>query len=75
LLHLDSYGYKINWMIAGCESGTSARDAKKEWFTILQEQCDAFKIPYFLKQMVVDGKLVHLPELDGKVWAEFPEDK
>ena len=72
LLHLGSYGYKINWLIAGCESGTSARSANIEWFRIIRDQCDAFDIPFFLKQMSVDGKLTVEPELDGKKWLEFP---
>lgn len=74
LLHLGSYGYKIDWLIAGCESGTYAREAKTEWFNIIRDQCNAFNIPFFLKQMKVDGKLVKEPFLDGKKWLEFPKD-
>lgn len=73
LLHLGSYGYKIDWLIAGCESGTSARPCKTEWMQILRDQTSAFDIPFFLKQLVIDGKLTVEPELDGKKWLEFPE--
>jgi protein gp37 len=73
LLHLGSYGYKIDWIIAGCESGTNARTCKTEWIQILRDQTSAFEIPFFLKQLVIDGKLTAEPELDGRKWLEFPK--
>ncbi len=38
-----------------------------------RDQCQAARIPFFLKQAMIDGKLTKLPELDGQVWAQFPE--
>ncbi len=64
----------IHWLICGAESGTAARPMNIEWARSVRDQCVAAGIPFFLKQMVVDGKLVHMPELDGKVWDQFPED-
>ena len=63
----------VNWVIVGCESGQSARHADIEWFRSVRDQCTAAGVPFFLKQMMIDGKLVKTPELDGRVWAEYPE--
>jgi protein gp37 len=83
LLHLGSYGYKIDWLIAGCESGTNARGANTQWFRIIRDQCNAFDIPFFLKQMMIPKggidepykglELEKEPCLDGRQWLEFPK--
>jgi len=65
---------QIHWIICGAESGPNARPMDIEWARSVRDQCEAAGVPFFLKQMVVDGKLVHMPELDGKVWDQFPED-
>lgn len=62
----------LDWVIAGCESGPHARPANIEWFRSVKDQCEEYGVPFFLKQMMVDGKLAKMPELDGKVWSEFP---
>lgn len=64
----------INWVSAGCESsnGRVGRPAEPDWFRSLRDQCKASGTPYFLKQMAIDGKLVSMPMLDGKVWDEMP---
>jgi len=62
----------IDWIIAGCESGVGARVAKQEWFELARDQCVAARVPYFLKQMIVDGKKESLPKLGGVSWAQFP---
>jgi protein gp37 len=64
---------RIDWVIAGCESGPNRRHAKVDWFRRLRDQCDAATVPFFLKQMDRNGKIEKLPELDGRVWAEFPQ--
>ena len=61
----------IDGVIAGCESGPGRRPANESWFRDLRDQCVAAGIPFFLKQMDVNGKLVKMPELDGKVWQEL----
>ncbi len=52
-------GPRIGWVIDGCESGPNARPAQREWFASLEEQCRSAGVPYFHKQEMVDGKLVH----------------
>ena len=63
----------IDWVIAGCESGPGRRWAKESWFLLLLDQCEMSGVPFFLKQMDRDGQVEKLPELDGRVWAEFPQ--
>jgi len=63
----------IDWVIAGCESGPHRRPAVTWWFRDLQNQCSTFGVPFFLKQMEVNGRIVKMPKLDGKVWDQMPK--
>jgi len=63
----------INGIFTGCESGTNRRKANIDWFRSLRNQCEKTKVKYYLKQMEVDGNIVHKPLLDGRQWLEFPE--
>ena len=63
----------LNWIIAGTESGPKRRPAKTEWIRSLKDQCVKAGIPFFLKQREIDGKVVKMPLLDGKKWAEMPK--
>jgi protein gp37 len=62
----------IDWVICGCESGSGARPMELDWARSLRDQCQDAGVPFFLKQAAINGKLVKMPELDGKVWAEYP---
>jgi protein gp37 len=68
-------GKGIDWVICGCESGTNARPCEYEWVRDLRDQCSLSSTPFFLKQLVVDHKLVKEPYLDGVNWLEFPKDR
>jgi protein gp37 len=68
-----SYSTGIDWLIAGCESGPQRRPADINWFRFLQFQCEGASIPFFLKQMEVNGKLAKMPKLDGVVWDQYPK--
>lgn len=61
-----------DWLIAGCESGPGRRKSEDDWFRRLRDDCLAWGIPFFLKQMDVGGRLVKMPELDGVTWSERP---
>jgi protein gp37 len=65
----------LGWVVAGCESGPGRRPAEIDWFRSLRDQCAAANVPFFLKQIEVDGKVQKhpMPELDGVVHAAFPE--
>lgn len=64
----------IDWVIAGCESGPHARPMDINWVRNLRDQCRSGNVPFFLKQMMVDGKLVKMPMLDGVQHAEYPSN-
>jgi len=63
----------IDWVITGCESGTRRRPAKLDWFRSLRDQTKAAGAAFFLKQMEIYGRVVHMPELDGRQWVEYPK--
>jgi protein gp37 len=66
----DTEGAKLDWVIAGCEKGPRQMDI--EWARSLRDQAVEAGVNFFLKQMVVDGKLVKMPSLDGTIWDEIP---
>lgn len=80
-----AYKPLIDWVIIGCESGSSARTTEDEWVRTLIDEityCNEeahslmpFRDPVktFVKQLMVDGKLTKMPEFMGRVWDEFPE--
>ena len=45
----------IDWVIAGCESGSGRRPAKIEWFRGLAKQCIDNAVSFFLKQMATEA--------------------
>jgi protein gp37 len=66
----------VSWVVGGCESDNGRpgkRPTDLAWLRSLRDQCEAARVAFWLKQMVVDGKLVELPELDGTVWAQRPQ--
>jgi protein gp37 len=74
---------RLDWVIAGGESGSGARCYDPEWFRLLRDQCFGAGIPFFFKQWGTlgpspSGALIHLGkrasgrELDGRTWDEVP---
>lgn len=49
----------IDWVIIGTESGTNRRPMKEAWANSLVRQCDAANVAVFIKQIEVNGKVVH----------------
>lgn len=47
--HLEALR-KIDWVIAGGESGTSARPMHPEWLRAMRDQCAAAGVPFLFKQ-------------------------
>lgn len=79
--HSDLYN-KIDWIIAGGESGPKARKMEAYWARELQTYCWDFDIPFFFKQWgefneagerVGKKKAGNL--LDGKQYQQFPKGK
>lgn len=58
----------VNWVIGGTESGRGARHTEKlDWFRSTAEQCKAWQVPFFMKQ-ITDKRGQKLP------LARWPED-
>ena len=64
----------LHWAICGGETGPKRRPAQIEWMRSLKNQCVVAGVPFFLKQMEIDSKLVKMPELDGQIWREIPNE-
>ncbi|MGD9850142.1 MAG: phage Gp37/Gp68 family protein [Nitrospirales bacterium] len=41
---------RLNWIVAGGESGPQARPAHPDWFRAVRDQCQAAGVPFFFKQ-------------------------
>lgn len=64
---------KIDWIIAGAESGVGHRPMNTDWVRSILKQCEKYNTAFFYKQEVdAHGHKITLPELDGKQWAQFP---
>lgn len=48
--HTTYFGDKIHWVIVGGESGHNARHMMLSWPQKILEQCQAAKVPFFMKQ-------------------------
>jgi protein gp37 len=79
-------GVRIDWVIAGCESGPGARLCKVNWLRSLRDQCEDGGVPFFLqvgdvhpvvegKRSTVKGNVIGAPYLDGEQWLMFPTPK
>ena len=47
----------IDWVVVGCESGPKKRECKIEWVEDIVNQCKRAKIPVFVKQIQINGKV------------------
>jgi protein gp37 len=58
---LDDVGLtKVDWVIAGGESGLHARPTHPDWFRDLRDQCVEAGVPFFMKQ---HGEWIGVPDL------------
>jgi protein gp37 len=70
LEHLDLD--RIDWLIAGGESGHKHRPMKAEWALTLRDQCAAAGTAFFFKQWGGRTPKAGGRELDGQTWDAFP---
>ena len=63
----------IHWVIVGAESGRGARQMAEQWARDIKDQCVDAGVAFFLKQYADNGRKVHLPQLDGQQWTEYPQ--
>jgi protein gp37 len=70
LEHLDLD--RIDWLIAGGESGHKHRPMKAEWARTLRDQCAAAGTAFFFKQWGGRTPKAGGRELDGQTWDALP---
>lgn len=66
LSFLDGFGYGIDWVIAGGESGSGARPSHPNWFRKLRDDCEKSGVPFFFKQWGEWAPLSQHSELKGR---------
>lgn len=75
-LHLEDYlaGGMLDWVICGGESGPKARPMELDWARTLRDECKAFEVPFFLKQLGGRGNKRggNKAVLDGMRHTAFP---
>lgn len=72
---ISAYLPKLEWVIAGGESGPGYRKANHDWFRILRDQCGLFNVPFLFKQWqgTTPKQIKALGrELDGVIYDEYP---
>lgn len=69
---------RVDWVIAGGESGPGYRAADPDWFRSLRDQCSATGARFLFKQWSGPSQK-HIKakgrELDGREWNEYPAPK
>lgn len=68
----ECLGEGIRWIICGGESGPAARPMDLDWVRSVRDQCQSAGVAFFFKQAKINGRIVELPLLDGRSYAEFP---
>jgi len=63
---------RIDWVVAGGESGRGSRPVHPDWIRSLRDQCAAAEVPYFFKQWGGVNKKEAGALLDGREHREFP---
>lgn len=60
--HENGWHDGINWVIAGGESGSSARPAHPDWLRSVRDQCEKADVPFFFKQWGSWKPISEMPE-------------
>lgn len=64
---------KIDWVIAGGESGFNPRPMKEEWVISIRDQCRSQGVAFFFKQWGGRNKKEAGRTLQGRTWNEMPK--
>jgi protein gp37 len=81
----DNDRFRLDWIVAGDESGHGRRAAEVAWFRAVRDQCDGTETAYHFKQWAGapvegiagerskgPGGKIHLPILDGRQHEGYP---
>lgn len=63
---------RIDWVIAGGESGANYRPVDVRWVRSIRDLCVQSDVSFFFKQWGGRTPKAHGRELDGRVWDEMP---
>jgi protein gp37 len=65
---------RIGWVVVGCESGPNRRRMDEEWVRKIRAECARCRVPFYLKQMEVNGRVQShpAPMLDGREYTQVP---
>jgi protein gp37 len=55
--HFDPMKSRVDWVICGAEDGPGRRPMDVGWARSLRDQCKVAGVPFFMKQLEVDGKV------------------
>ena len=62
---------RLQWVVAGGESGPGARPLQLDWMRSFRDQCHAARTPFFLKQL---GRWPIATKDEGYPWAQLHDD-
>jgi protein gp37 len=73
----NGYDPRLDWIVAGSESGPKARPADLEWFRSIKDQCKAAGVPFFMKQITTErGRKIPFEAFPVDLQVrEYPEVK
>jgi protein gp37 len=54
----DTWSERLDWVIAGCESGPKRRECSPDWIYDIIGQCSRAEVPCFIKQMSWFNKVI-----------------
>jgi protein gp37 len=63
---------KVDWVIAGGESGPNARAMDPTWVADIRDQCEEAAVAFYFKQWGGRTPKANGRELDGRTWDEMP---
>ncbi|MFE2962030.1 DUF5131 family protein [Nocardia tengchongensis] len=63
---------RLDWVIAGGESGPNPRPMHPDWVRDLRDECVAAEVPFFFKQWGGRTPKAAGRELDGRIWNQMP---
>ena len=64
---------RLDWVVAGGESGRMARPMEPDWARQIMHQCVDTNTPFFFKQWGGPNKKAAGRLLDGREWSQFPQ--
>jgi protein gp37 len=63
-------------VIVGAEKAEDPRTMNEDWVRDLRDYTVLAGKPFFYKQKIDDhGNPIEMPELDGRVWDQFPQEE